>query len=219
MKAIVLLGAPGAGKGTIAEELAKSGRYQHVSTGDMLREEVRMDTELGRRARGYMERGDLVPDDLIVEIVRKRVTGSTKETCFIFDGFPRTVAQAEALERVVDESGGRVTHVFLLEVPHQVLVDRISGRRICRKCGAVYHIRNLPPRRPGICDVCGGDLYQRPDDSEETVLNRLKVYQESTSPLIEYYQKKGLLVRVDAAGTPDRTVAAIQEYLGGGGAQ
>ncbi len=214
MKAIILLGAPGAGKGTIAEELAKRGSYEHVSTGDMLRVEVREGTELGRAARSYMERGDLVPDELIIEIVRKRLVNAESETCLVFDGFPRNVAQAEALEREVVRQGGKVSHVFLLEVPERVLVERISGRRVCRRCGAVYHVRNRPPRQPGICDVCGGELYQRPDDNEETVLNRLKVYEESTAPLISYYESKRLLRRIPAAGTPDETVGAIMGYLG-----
>ncbi|HIE10440.1 MAG TPA: adenylate kinase [Kiritimatiellae bacterium] len=214
MKAIILLGAPGAGKGTIAEELAKRGGYEHVSTGDMLRVEVREGTQLGRAARSYMEKGELVPDQLIIEIIGKRLASARADTCLVFDGFPRNVAQAEALEREVVGHGGKVSHVFLLEVPERVLVDRISGRWVCRKCGAVYHVRNLPPKQPGICDVCGGELYQRPDDNEQTVINRLKVYRQNTAPLISYYESKGLLRRVPAAGTPEATVGTIMACLG-----
>jgi len=217
VNAIILLGAPGAGKGTIAEELVRRRGYQHVSTGDMLREEVRQDSELGRAARSYMEKGDLVPDDVIMEIVRKRLRQARSGDCFVFDGFPRNVPQAKALEQVLEDSGGKLSRVFLLEVPQEVLVDRISGRRVCRRCGAVYHVRNMPPRTPGVCDVCGGELYQRPDDNEQTVINRLRVYQESTAPLIDYYQDKGLMCRIDASGTAEQTVSAILRELGDGG--
>jgi adenylate kinase len=198
MEAIILLGAPGAGKGTVADDLKASTALIHLSTGDMLRAAVKAGRPLGLEARGYMERGELVPDNLVMRIVRERLDEGGPADCFMFDGYPRNASQAQMLDQVMREKGGRITHVFLLEVPREVLVMRISGRRICRQCGSVYHIKNIPSRVAGVCDKCGGELYQRSDDNEATVINRLEVFQTSTQPLIEYYQRQGVLCRINA---------------------
>ena len=218
MQATILLGAPGAGKGTIAEMLVQSTDYRHVSTGDMLREAVKEGTETGKTARSYMEAGELVPDDVILGIVRERLQKEGEEAKILFDGFPRTPEQARLLDEVLDGLGGELTRVFLLEVPREVVVDRLSGRRICRQCGAVYHVRNIPPRVEGVCDKCGGELYQRPDDNEETVRNRLDVFKRQTERLIGYYEEQGKLQRVAADRGKDETEKTVRQALTGDGA-
>lgn len=214
MRAIILLGAPGAGKGTIAEGLKASTDYIHVSTGDMLRAAVKAGKPVGLEARSYMEKGELVPDGVIMRIVTERLEEGASDAKYMFDGFPRTTEQARLLDSVLATHGGRIEHVFLLDVPRDVLVDRLAGRRVCRNCGAVYHVRNIPPRVKGICDVCRGELYQRPDDSEATVVNRLDVFKRQTQTLIEYYEKAGVLARIDAGQPRDKTEAEILAVLG-----
>ena len=214
MEAIILLGGPGAGKGTLAELLREQTPYLHVSTGDMLREAVKAGSPVGLEAKSYMEKGELVPDSVIMKIVTERLEREPKAQ-YMFDGFPRTQAQAEQLDGVLAAHGGRVTRVFLLDAPDAVLVDRIAGRRICRSCGAVYHVTNIPPKTAGICDACGGELYQRVDDNEATVRNRLDVFRRQTAGLIDYYEARGILVRVEAAGAKEKTLARILEGLGG----
>ena len=214
MRAIILLGAPGAGKGTIAEGLKASTDYIHVSTGDMLRAAVKAGKPVGLEARSYMEKGELVPDGVIMRIVTERLEEGASDAKYMFDGFPRTTEQARLLDSVLATHGGRIEHVFLLDVPRDDLVDRLAGRRVCRNCGAVYHVRNIPPRVKGICDVCRGELYQRPDDSEATVVNRLDVFKRQTQTLIEYYEKAGVLARIDAGQPRDKTEAEILAVLG-----
>jgi len=210
MKAIILLGAPGAGKGTLAEGVRAATDYIHVSTGDMLRAAVKAGTPTGLEAKSYMEKGELVPDDVILRIVGERLKQGTADDKYMFDGFPRTPEQARALDETLADLGAAVNQVFLLDVPTPVIVSRLSGRRICRNCGAVYHLVNIPPKVAGVCDQCGGtDLYQRPDDSEETVLNRLEVYQRQTASLIDFYEKKGLLVHINAGTTPQEATAEM----------
>jgi adenylate kinase len=215
MKATILLGAPGAGKGTIAEMLVESTDYRHVSTGDMLREAVKEDTAIGRKARSYMEAGELVPDDVILGIVRERLQREGAGAHILFDGFPRTLDQARLLDDVLADLEGELIRVFLLDVPRDVLVDRLSGRRICRQCGAVYHVRNIPPKQAGVCDKCGGELYQRPDDTEETVRNRLDVFKRQTESLIGYYEQQGTLQRVAADRGKEETEETIRRALRG----
>lgn len=213
-EAIILLGAPGSGKGTTAADLAAAEpRFTHVSTGDMLREALQSGSPVGLEAKAYMERGDLVPDQVILKIVSERLMSGPDDACYLFDGFPRTLDQARLLDDLIQAEGqGRLTHVILLEVPREVLVDRIAGRLICKECGKVYHIRNLPPKQPGVCDVCGGSLYQRADDNEETVLNRLDVYEKQTASLIDYYERKGVLRRVQGKSR-EYTLQAILAHL------
>ncbi len=211
--AIILLGAPGAGKGTLAERLASVTDYVHMSTGDMLRLAVRQGTELGCAADAFMKKGNLVPDDLIVKMVIEHLRRGPEDCRYMFDGFPRTVAQAEMLDSYFVKMGAAVSFVFLLDVPQAVVLDRLTGRRVCRKCGAIFHIRNIPPKRAGICDACGGELIQRPDDMRDTILNRLDVFVRQTRDLIGYYERKGVLVRVDSSRDKESALADIMKIL------
>lgn len=213
MEAIILLGAPGSGKGTAAERLKTDCGLVHVSTGDMLREAVKAGTEIGREADGYMKRGELVPDGVIMRLVEARLDAGRPDARYMFDGFPRTTAQAELLEKTFGRRNGRVTNVFFLDAAREVLMQRLTGRRVCRKCGAVFHVTNMPPRKAGVCDACGGELYQRADDSEATIANRLDVYNRQTESLIAWYKGKGLLVRVDSARNADVLVQEIRSIL------
>ncbi|HMP75630.1 MAG TPA: adenylate kinase [Kiritimatiellia bacterium] len=198
MKAIILLGAPGAGKGTVAEDLKRQIGIVHISTGDMLREAIRAGTTVGREAKSFMERGELVPDDVIIRLVRERLQAGGADDCYMFDGFPRNVRQAELLDGMLAECGGMLTHVFMLDAPRDLIIRRISNRRVCRQCGAVYNLVGMRPKVDNVCDVCGGEVYQRADDNEVTVANRLDVFERETAPLVEYYQRKNLYVMVDA---------------------
>ena len=213
MKAIILLGAPGAGKGTLAEGVKNATAFIHVSTGDMLRAAIKAGSPTGLEAKAFMEKGELVPDDVILRIVGERLAQGRPDDQYMFDGFPRTLEQARRLDDVLAGLGGAVNQVFLLEVPVPVIVSRLSGRRICKGCGAVYHVTNIPSKVAGICDQCGGALYQRPDDSEATVLNRLEVYQRQTASLIDFYEKKGVLVRVNAGTNPQAATAELLSKL------
>lgn len=206
---LVLLGGPGAGKGTQAERLSETLGIPQVSTGDLFREKLKSETELGLLAKGYMEQGELVPDEVTVAMVRERLSRSDCAKGAILDGFPRTVAQAEALGLLLDEMGTKLAAVPYIKVPEDVLLARLAGRWTCKACGAMYHELFSPPQEPGVCDRCGGELYQRPDDTPETQEHRIKVYFEQTAPLIDYYQEQGLLVEVD--GRPG--VDAIQAEL------
>ncbi len=194
---LVLLGGPGAGKGTQAERLSEALGIPQVSTGELFRENLKKETELGLLAKGYMERGELVPDEVTVGMVRERLARPDASKGAILDGFPRTIAQAEALEALLAELGHELAVVPNIEVPEEVLLARLAGRWTCRKCGAMYHQLFSPPKEEGVCDKCGGELYQRPDDTPETQKHRIAVYLEQTAPLIDYYREKGLLVEVD----------------------
>lgn len=213
MKAIILLGAPGAGKGTLAEAVRAATDYIHVSTGDMLRAAIKAGSKTGLEAKAFMEKGELVPDDVILRIVGERLGQGQPADKYLFDGFPRTLEQARRLDETLAKLGAAVNQVFLLEVPTPVIVSRLSGRRICKGCGAVYHVTNIPPKQEGVCDHCGGPLYQRPDDSEATVLNRLEVYQRQTASLVDYYEQQGLLIRINAGTTPQAATAELMAQL------
>ena len=213
MKAIILLGAPGAGKGTLAENVRDHAGYVHVSTGDMLRAAIRDGSPTGLEAKSYMESGALVPDEVIMRIVKERLAAGDADAKYMFDGFPRTEVQARMLDETLAAMGAKVDQVFLLDVAPSVIVARLGGRRICRKCGAVYHVVNIPPKVEGVCDSCGGELYQRPDDSEATVLNRLDVYERQTAALVSFYEAKGVLVRIDAARSPADAAAEMLAKL------
>ena len=213
MKAIILLGAPGAGKGTLAEGVRSATSFLHVSTGDMLRAAIKAGSKTGLEAKAFMEKGELVPDGVIMRIVGERLSQGRPSDQYMFDGFPRTLEQARQLDETLARLGAAVNQVFLLEVPTPVIVSRLSGRRICKGCGAVYHVTNIPSKVAGVCDQCGGALYQRPDDSEATVLNRLEVYERQTASLIDFYQKKGVLVHVNAGTNPQAATAELLSKL------
>ena len=206
MKAkVVLLGPPGCGKGTQAEKMGDDLGYVKLSTGDMLREAVRNQTELGLKAKTYMDAGGLVPNDLIIGLMKEKIEGLDK---IILDGFPRTVEQADALAEQVD-----IDIAINIDVPDEELVSRLTQRRSCPECNAVYHLTNKPPAKEGICDKCGAGLYQRDDDKEETVKNRLEVYRKNTFPLIEYYEKRGKLVTIPGVGDISEIYSAVKKSL------
>lgn len=212
---IILLGPPGAGKGTQAKKLAERYRIPQISTGDILRTAVREGTPLGRTAQSYMNAGKLVPDSVVIGIIEERLRRPDCAEGFMLDGFPRTVSQADALKRVLGKMGIRMDHVLALEMPDDELVLRLTGRRTCRKCGAGYHVTFYPPSAPGECDHCGGELYQREDDKEETIRARLKVYGDQTAPLTECYRQSGLLRPIDGRGSVEEIFSRIVRALGG----
>ena len=198
---IIMLGAPGAGKGTQAKMIAEKFGIPHISTGDIFRANIKNGTDLGKKAKEYMDKGQLVPDELTVEILLDRVANDDCKNGYVLDGFPRTIPQADVLDKELTKLGDKVDFAINVDVPDENIVRRMSGRRACLKCGATYHIEHIPPKKEGICDTCGSELVQRDDDKPETVQNRLKVYHEQTQPLIEYYDKKNILKNVD--GTKD----------------
>jgi adenylate kinase len=212
---LVMLGPPAAGKGTQARLLAEELKVPHVASGDLLREAVRKRTALGQKARSFMDRGNLVPDELVLELIDERLHKPDAQTGFILDGFPRTVAQAEALRKMLDAGSGPLDKVVAIIVPDEEIVKRISGRRTCANCGAMYHTIFDPPRNLNVCNVCNGELYQREDDAEDTVRMRLEVYRDSTRPLLEHYQRMGLLAQVDGIGSPEEIHQRILAALDG----
>ncbi len=210
---IIFLGPPGSGKGTQAKILTEKFGIPQISTGDMLREHVGKGTDLGLKAKEYMEKGQLVPDEIILDMVKERLSESDAQKGFILDGFPRTVAQAEALDKILDSVGKKIEYVLALIVPDEELIIRLTGRRTCKNCGMMYHIKFKPPKEEGKCDACGGELYQRPDDNEETVKNRLKVYHQQTAPLIEYYKNKRILFEVDGSKSIEEITQQLLQIL------
>ena len=201
---IVMLGAPGAGKGTQAKMIAEKYGIPHVSTGDIFRANIKNGTELGKEAKQYMDQGKLVPDELTVKILLDRVAQDDCKNGYVLDGFPRTIPQANVLDEALTKLGDKIDYAVNVDVPDENIVRRMSGRRACVNCGATYHIEHVPPKTENVCDRCGNGLILRDDDKPETVLNRLKVYHDQTQPLIDYYQKKGVLKEVD--GTVDMMV-------------
>ena len=197
---LVLVGPPGAGKGTQAEFIAKRYGIPKISTGDIFRANVSGGTELGREAKKYMDAGDLVPDEVTNAMVRDRLAEPDATAGFLLDGFPRNTAQAEVLDGILDQLGSGLSVVLDLEVDFEEVVRRLSGRRTCKKCGHVWHLEFDPPAREGVCDLCGGELYQRDDDHADTVRHRLEVYAQQTEPIIDFYRQRGVLVSVDALG-------------------
>lgn len=211
---LVLLGPPGAGKGTQAKRMIKAYGIPQISTGDMLREAVKNQTPLGLEAKKAMDAGQLVSDEVVLGLVKERLSQSDCAGGFMLDGFPRNVAQAEALDRVLAEMGKKLDSVVSIEVPNDELMGRLTGRRTCRGCGAGFHVMFDPPDQENKCDKCGGELYQRDDDNEATVANRLEVYDSQTKPLIDYYQGQGLLVPIDGLGAIDEIFGRIKAALG-----
>ncbi|HEV8144295.1 MAG TPA: adenylate kinase [Methylomirabilota bacterium] len=211
---LLFLGPPGAGKGTQARELAREWGIPQVATGDMLREAMTAGTPLGRAAKQYYDRGELVPDDVILKMVAERFGQPDAAQGFILDGFPRTIAQAEGLAAMLDRLGHNVDSVIYFDVSEPELVRRLTGRRLCRACQTPFHVVSAPPKRAGVCDKCGGELYQRVDDSEATVRNRLGVYERQTAPLLDYYRKRGLLRTVSGEGAIDKIRQALREAAG-----
>ena len=196
---LVLLGPPGAGKGTLANLLKEALGLVHISTGDMLREEIKNDTPLGQEAKKFVENGKLVPDEIVTRLIAQKLTADPKiKRGYLLDGFPRTKQQAEDLDKILDQIGDPLDGVLYLEAGLPVIVDRLTGRRVCKKCGALFHIKNRPPQAQGFCDQCGGPLYQRPDDKEETIKTRMDVYLENTMPIVKYYAGQGKLRELDA---------------------
>ncbi len=210
---IILVGPPGAGKGTQAEKIVAKWAVAHISTGDILRANVKAGTELGKVAKKFMDAGGLVLDDVIVGMVRDRLAEKDCENGFILDGFPRTVPQAEALAKLLEELKIKLDGVILLDVADEVVVERLCGRRMCRKCGKIFHIKFNPSSLGEICDACGGELYQRDDDKEEVIRERLAVYHAQTAPLVDFYSAAGLLLRIDAAGTTEKILCDIEAAL------
>jgi len=212
---ILFMGPPGAGKGTQAEKVVAAFGIPHISTGDAFRQAMQEGTPLGRKAKEYVDQGLLVPDDVTNGIVRERLRQDDCRNGFLLDGYPRTIAQAEALDEMLGEMGKRLEHVINLKVDRGLLLARLTGRRICKKCGATYHMVFNPPKREGVCDKCGGELFQRSDDTEEKVGTRLDEYVNKTAPLLDYYREKGLLREVDGEQDIDRVTAAIAAILRG----
>lgn len=210
----VLLGPPGAGKGTQAVRLVEKYEIPHISTGDIFRKNIKEGTELGKKAQEYMNAGALVPDELVVDLVKDRLQQDDCKNGFLLDGFPRTIFQAEKLDEFLSESNLKMDIVINLKVETEALIKRLTGRRVCKDCGASYHIVNIPPKKEGVCDICGGELIQRKDDNIETVENRINVYEEQTAPLIGYYKEAGSLVDFDGEASLDEVFDAIVQAIG-----
>jgi len=204
---LVLLGPPGAGKGTQAAVLCKKFNLLHISTGDLLREAVKNSTAIGLKAKSYMDKGELVPDEIVTKIITDKLKGGGIKAGFVLDGFPRTKKQAEILDTALNSLGIALDMVVYFETREETILKRLTGRRICRDCGRIFHIYNMPPKKEGVCDSCGGELYQRKDDTEETIKNRIEVYNQQTRELIDYYRDKGLLKK--ASGDKD-----VEELFG-----
>jgi adenylate kinase len=211
---IIFLGAPGAGKGTQAARLAEEMGLVHIATGDLFRQALERGTELGLKAKSYMEKGTLVPDQITISLVLERLAAQDSSRGAILDGFPRNLEQAGALDKALAQNGRAIDKVVYIKVAEEELLRRLSGRWICRKCQTPYHITDSPPRVPGRCDKCGGELYQRPDDREESVRKRLEVYFAETAPLIDYYVKKGKLLEIDGEGGVAEVAQRIKTALG-----
>lgn len=210
---IIMLGAPGAGKGSQASRIAKEYQLPHISTGDIFRANLKEETELGKRAKSFMDKGELVPDDITIAMLLDRIHKEDCKNGYILDGFPRTIPQAEALKEALAKKDEKIDLALDVEASDELIIKRMAGRRTCPVCGAIYHIVTLPPKNEGICDRCGADLIQRKDDNEETVKNRLKIYHEVTEPLISYYKKEGILEEIDGAEELDKVFEKVKRII------
>lgn len=211
---IILLGPPGAGKGTQAVSVEKRWGIAHISTGDILRANVRSGTELGRSAESYMDAGKLVPDEVIIDMIEPRLREPDARNGFLLDGFPRTLRQAEALDELLERLGLTLDAVVELKVADEVIINRLASRRVCRQCGEIYNTIGRPPLGDGVCDRCGGEVIQRDDDSEEVICRRLEVFYEQTAPLVEYYRGRGMLITADASGSKDSVMRLLESGCG-----
>ncbi len=210
---LVIFGPPGAGKGTQSEMLKSKYGLDHLSTGDMLREAVRNETETGKLAKQYMDAGKLVTDEIVIKIIEEKIATIDQGRGTLFDGFPRTLDQARALDGALDKNNRKLDAVVFLNVPDEEVISRLSGRRMCPKCNAIYHITGKPPKQDGICDECGTELFQRDDDNETVIRQRLETYHSQTQPVIDYYKEQDLIKEVGLTGSPDETTEKIFEYL------
>lgn len=213
---LVLLGPPGAGKGTLAGYLNKKLDVPHVSTGDMLREEMKNNTPLGKEVKQYVESGGLVPDAVVIKLIENKFSCGSVDKGYMLDGFPRTEVQAKDLDAILTRLEKPVDFVVYLDASLPVVIKRLTGRRVCRNCGAIFHIQNNPPKREGLCDVCGGEIYQRPDDNEETIKTRMDVYMQNTKPVIDYYEVQGKLKQVDADKDSREVQKSLMKIFDGG---
>lgn len=214
MRNLLIIGPPGSGKGTQGERIIAKYGIPSISTGDIFRKNISEGTELGKKAKSYMDKGELVPDSVVVDLVVSRLSeGDTKEG-YLLDGFPRTQAQAEALSKILAEKGEAIDHVLYINTPDEELIRRITSRRVCTKCGKTYNTRNFPSKQEGVCDLCGGEVVQRSDDTEETARNRIDVYNSQTMPLVGYYDAMGLLTEFDGMAPVDETFRLITELVG-----
>ena len=214
-KNIILMGPPGAGKGTLAKQLKEALNLVHISTGDMFRDAIKAQTELGKLAQQYIDAGHLVPDDVTIGLVKERLSQDDCARGFILDGFPRTIPQAEALDKLTKEIGRPISSVINIDTPAEVLEERICGRRVCKVCGAPYHITNRKPKVEGVCDVCGGELIQRKDDNKEALRTRLDIYYKDTAPILEFYKNKHLLTTFDGTIGAENVIKEINALLEG----
>jgi adenylate kinase len=208
---LIFLGAPGSGKGTQAKRLAQKFDLKHISTGDILREAIKAKTKLGLMAKGLIDAGEFVPDNVVLDLIKEVLTKRPKG--FIFDGFPRTLAQAEGLEDILRELTMNITGVINLKVPDELIIERLEARRLCRNCGQEYNLKTKPPKRENVCDLCGGEIYRRPDDAPEVVKNRLAVYYQKTKPIEEYYRSRGLLAEIDGSRSFDEVFSSISDAV------
>ncbi|MBR3840283.1 MAG: adenylate kinase [Erysipelotrichales bacterium] len=211
---LIIIGAPGAGKGTMSEEIINKYNIPHISTGDMFRDQIARQTELGLKAKEYIERGELVPDSITISFVKERLLQDDCKTSYLLDGFPRSEAQAEVFAQMLENKELGLDAVIYLEVDFSKLIERVTGRRICRNCKSVYHTVFSPSKVEGVCDKCGGELYQRPDDTEESLKQRLEAYNEETMPVIKYFEKLGYVKKIDASQDIENVKASLFEVLG-----
>lgn len=210
---IIMLGAPGAGKGSQASRIANEYHLPHISTGDIFRANLKEETELGKQAKSFMDKGELVPDDITIAMLLDRIHKEDCKNGYILDGFPRTIPQAEALKEALAKQGEKIDLALDVEAPDDLIIKRMGGRRTCPNCSAIYHTETLKPKKEGICDLCGAELVQRKDDNEETVKNRLKIYHEMTEPLISYYKKENILEEVDGMEKLDAVFEKVKEII------
>lgn len=210
---LILLGPPGVGKGTQAQRICNMLNAVQISTGDMLRSEIKSGTKLGEKAAKIINKGKLVSDDIILEMIENRLFINAKPASYILDGFPRTIPQAVGLSKMYEKHNEKLDSVILLESPEDIIIERLTARRSCKKCNKVYHLVTMPPKKDNICDVCSGELVQREDDKPETIKKRMKIYHEQTMPLANYYRENGLLKTVDASGTPDEVHENVKKIL------